>query len=209
MKACWVLLATIVGCAGDAPVEDEAVDENVEEEIVPVDLTMPEYPAAEAGRVVVQSVSQAPENRFVGNWPAEAGRCQGPTVVQIVARDDSAGVIVFIGPSDSVVGEYDVYAGRSDVPDTLTARVALQVYGSRSRLRGLRGVGGAVEVQRADSIVTGRLAVQLIDDRSQDTVLMAASFHAPLRNVPESWCRVFGPRSGGGSVPVRASPQRR
>ena len=209
MKAHWVLLATVVGCAGDAPVEDEAVDENVQEEVVPVDLTMPEYPAAQAGRLVVQTVSQAHETRLVGNWPAEAGRCQGPTVIQIVARNDSAGVIVFIRPSDSIVGEYGVYEGRSEVPDTLTARVALQVYGSRSRSKGLRGVGGAVEVHRADSFVTGRLAVQLTEGRFQDTVLMAASFDAPLRNAPESWCRVFGPRSGGGLVPVRAGPQRR
>ena len=208
MKAHWVLLAAVVGCAGDAPVEDEAVDESVQEEVVPVDLTMPEYPAAQTGRVVAQSVSQTPETQFVGNWPAEAGRCQEPSVIQIVARNDSVGVIVFIGPSDSIVGEYDVYEGRSDVPDTLTARVALQVYSSRSRSMGLRGVGGAVEVLRADSVVAGRLAVQLIEDRSHDTVLMAASFNAPLRHAPESWCHVFEPRPGA-STSLRTSPRRR
>ncbi len=208
MKAHWVLLATVLGCAGDAPVGDEAVDENVQEEIVPVDLTMPEYPPTQAGRVVAQSVSEDLETRFVGNWPAEAGRCQEPTVIQIVARSDSAGVIVFIGPSDSIVGEYDVYEGRFDVPDTLVARVAVQVYSAPTRPQGLRGVHGTVEVRRADSVVAGRLAVQLIDDRFQDTVLMAASFDVPLRNAPESWCSVFEPRRGG-STPLRTGPQRR
>ena len=203
-----MLLATLVGCAAGAPVEEDAVDESFQEEVVPVDLTMPEYPAAQAGRVVAQTVSHAPENELLGNWPAELGSCQVPSVIQIVARNDSAGVIVFIGPSDSIVGQYDVYKGGSDVPDTLTARVALQLYGSRTRSRGLRGVGGAVEVLRADSVVAGRLAVQLTEDRSHDTVLMAASFNAPLRYAPESWCQVFG--SGPGeSKPPRASPQRR
>ncbi len=208
MKAHWVLLATGLGCAGDAPVGDEAVDENVQEEIVPVDLTMPEYPPTQAGRVVAQSVSDQLETRCVGNWPAEAGRCQQQTVIQIVARSDSAGVIVFIGPSDSSVGEYSVSEGRFDVPDTLAARVAVQVYRSRAQPLDLRGVGGTVEVQRADSVVAGRLAVELLDDRFQGTVLMAASFDAPLRNAPESWCSVFEPRRGG-STPLRTGPQRR
>ena len=203
MKAHWVLLATVLGCAGEAPVEEEAIDENVQEESVAVDLTMPEYPAAQAGRVVVQSVSEAPGDRLVGNWPAEARRCEGPSVIQIVARNDSVGVIVFIGPSDSIVGEYDVYEGRTDVPDTLAARVAVQIYSPRARVRGLRGVGGTVEVQRADYVVAGRLAVQLIEDRFQDTLLLAASFDAPLRNAPEDWCRVFEPRSRGTSTPLR------
>ncbi len=208
MRAHWVLLATVLGCAGDAPAEDEAVDENIREDVALVDLTMPEYPAAQAGRFVAQSASQSPADQLGGNWPAEAGRCQEPTVIQIVARSDSAGVIVFIGPSDSIVGEYDVYEGRSDVPDSLAARVALQTYSSRDRLRGLYGVGGTVEVQRADSVVAGRLAVQLLEDRFEDTVLMAASFDAPLRNAPESWCSVLEPGRGE-STRLRASPQRR
>ena len=208
MKAHWVLLATFLGCAGDAPAEDEAVDENVQEDFALVDLTMPEYPAAQAGRFIAQSVAQDPEDRLGGDWPAEAGRCQEPTVIQIVARSDSAGVIVFIGPSDSILGEYDVYEGRSDVPDSLAARVGLQTYSPRARQRGLYGVGGTVEVHRADSVVAGRLAVKLLEDRFQDTVLMAASFDAPLRNAPESWCSVLGPGRGE-STRLRASPQRR
>ena len=208
MKVHWMLLATIFGCAGDAPVEDEAVDENVREDLALVELTMPEYPAVQAGRFVAQSVSQSPEDQLVESWPAEAGRCQEPTVLQIVARGDSAGVIVFIGPSDSIVGEYDVYEGGSDVPDTLAARVGLQTYSPRARQRGLRGVSGTVEVQRADSVVAGRLAVKLLEDRFEDTVLMAASFDAPLRNAPESWCSVLEPRPGE-SAPLRTGQQRR
>ena len=208
MSARWLLLATVVGCAAGRPVEEDAVDESIQEDVVPVDLTMPEYPAAQAGRVIVQTVSRVPENALLGNWPAEVGSCQGPSVILIVARNDSVGVIVFIGPSDSIVGEYDVSKGGSDVPDTLTARVALQLYGSRTRARGLRGVAGAVEVLRADSVVAGRLAVQLMEDRSHDTVLMAASFDAPLRHAAEFWCHVFG-QGPAESTPLRTSPQRR
>ena len=88
MKACWVLLATIVGCAGDAPVEDEAVDENVEEEIVLVDLTMPEYPAAdppEPGESAVSAPSApCPPPPKAGPYPnlggtpgSYSGKCCG------------------------------------------------------------------------------------------------------------------------------------
>ena len=73
MKAHWVLLATVVGCAAGAPAEEDAVDENVQEEFVPVALTMPEYPPGQAGRVVARSVSQTIETRLAGNWLAAGG----------------------------------------------------------------------------------------------------------------------------------------
>ena len=207
MKACWIFLAIIVGCVASEPVEGDPVDENVKEEIDLVDLTMPEYPAPRAGRLVAQSVAQAPDNQIDGNWPAESGRCQEPTVIQILAGSDSVGVIVFVGPSPdgTIVGEYEVYEGRYNVPDTLAARVGLQLYGQRARARGLSGVGGMVEIQRADSVLAGRFAVRLLDDRFQDTVLMAATFEGPLRNAPESWCSVFEPRPGMGSQRTRTS----
>ena len=202
-----MLLAGLVACAGASREADDAAAANAESESASdtVTLTMPDYPALEAGRLTARSVALEEEHRFVGSWVAEAGRCREPTVVQVLARGDSLGTVVFIGPSrdGDIVGEYRVVEGRSGVPDTSTARVAVQAYGGgRTRPQGYRAVGGVVEVRRADSIIEGNLAVELLEDRLWDTILLAASFEAPLRNAPAGWCSVFEPNPG--RVPVRS-----
>ncbi len=201
-----MLLAGLVACAGASQEADDATAANAESESASdtVTLTMPDYPASEAGRLTARSAALREEHRFVGSWAAEAGRCREPTVVQVVARGDSLGAVVFIGPSTDgdVVGEYRVVRGRSGIPDTSTARVAVQAYGGRTRPQGYRALGGVVKVQRADSVIEGNLAVELFEDRFRDTILLAASFEAPLRNAPAGWCSVFGPEPE--PVPVRS-----
>ena len=200
------MLAGLVGCAGASREADDAAAANAESESASdtVILTMPDYPVSEAGRLTARSAWSQEEHRFVGSWVAEAVRCREPTVVQVIARGDSLGTVVFIGPSTDgdVVGEYRVVEGRRGVPDTSTARVAVQAYGGRARPQGYRAVGGVVEVQRADGIIEGKLAVELFDDRFPATILLAASFEAPLRNAPAGWCSVFEPRPE--PVPVRS-----
>ena len=202
-----MLLAGLVACAGASPEANDAATANAESESAsdPVALTMPDYPASEAGRLTVRSAAFEEEHRFVGSWVAEAGLCREPTVVQVIARGDSLGAVVFIGPSTDgeIVGEYRVVEGRRGVPDTSTARVAVQTYGGRARPQLYRAIGGMVEVRRADSIIEGNLAVELFEDRLEGTVLLAASFEAPLRNAPAGWCSVFEPRP----EPVRSGRQ--
>jgi len=195
MRRCWLLLAGLVACAGASREEDDVAAANAESESASdtVTLTMPDYPASEAGRLTAQSAALQEERRFVGSWSAEAGRCWEPTVVQVIARGDSIGTVVFIGPSTDgdIVGEYRVVDGRSGVPDTSAARVAVQMYGGWTHPQGYRAVSGVVEVQRADNIIEGNLAVELFGDRFRDTILLAASFEALLRNPPAGWCSVF------------------
>ncbi len=200
------MLAGLVGCAGASREADDAAAANAESESGSdtVTLTMPDYPAPEAGRLTAWSTALQEEHRFVGNWAAEAVRCREPTVVQIIARGDSLGTVVFIGPSTDgdIVGEYRVVEGRRGVPDTSSARVAVQAYGGGPRPQGYRAVGGVVEVKRADGIIEGNLAVELLQDRFPATILLAASFEAPLRNAPAGWCSVFEPTPE--PVPVRS-----
>ena len=60
-----------------------------------------------------------------------------------------------------------------------------------------------VKVQRADSMIEGELAVELFEGRFKDTILLAASFKAPLRNAPAGWCSVFEPKPKK-PMPVRS-----
>ena len=201
-----MLLTGLVGCAGASREADETAAANAESESASdtVTVTMPDYPVSEAGRLTARSTGSEEEHRFVGSWVAEAVRCREPTVIQVIARGDSLGTVVFIGPSTDgdVVGEYRVVEGRRGVPDTSTARVGVQAYGGRARPPAYQAVGGVVEVRRADSIIEGNLAVELYDDRGPATILLAASFEAPLQDAPAGWCSVFEPRPA--AVPVRS-----
>jgi len=189
----WWVAAALVACGGQvAPQEDEEVGAV---EVAPRDTTpvaMPEFPEGVEGHLTVRSSARQAENRFAGSWPAQVGVCREPTVLQLVARSDSLGTILFVGPAPdgAMVGEYQVVDGREGVPDTATARIGLQTFG-RGRPRGLRAMSGTVALLRADSILAGRFTAAFSEDRFRDSILVAASFEAPLRDAPADWCVVF------------------
>jgi hypothetical protein len=190
----WWLTAALVACSSEPEptVEDENVREVRPARLDTVPVVTPEFPEVVPGHLTVRSNARREENRYTGLWPAQVGVCQEPTVIQVVARSDSLGMIVFVGPgSDSaMVGEYEVVEGREGVPDSATARVGLQTYGG-SRPRGLRAMAGTVEVQRADSILVGRFTAAFTDERYRDSILVAASFEAAVQDAPPDWCLVF------------------
>jgi hypothetical protein len=186
------LAAALVACGVEPPVEDENVRDVRPARRDTMPVVMPEFPEAVEGHLTFQSSAQQVEHRYSGTWPVQVGVCLEPTVIQVVARSDSLGLILFVGPgADSAsVGEYQVVEGREGVPDSATARVGLQTYGS-SRPRGLRAIAGTVEVQRADSVLIGRFTAEFTEDRFRDSILVAASFEAVVQDAPPDWCRVF------------------
>ena len=194
MRKWWLLTAALVACSSEPPVE-EGERENPDVRATPDDtslVVMPEFPETVAGYLTLQSNARQEENRYAERWPVQVGVCQEPTVIQLVARSDSLGMIVFVGPGadSAMVGEYEVVEGREGVPDSATARVGLQTYGG-SRPRGLRAIAGTVEVQRADSVLVGRFTSKFSDDRYLDSILVAASFEAAVQDAPPDWCLVF------------------
>jgi hypothetical protein len=211
MRGCWLVAALLLAACrgGSVDAADETARERRQADTVAV--TMPEYPALRDGYLSGVTAAALEANRFRGSWPVEAGLCREPTVVEVIARGDSIGAVVFIGPSpgDSVVGEYAIVDGRYDLPDTSRARVALQAYAARNRTLGFQAVGGTVEIRRADSVIAGRLAVALFEQRFQDSVYFAASFQGPLRPAPQEWCAVFGREPQEETTPVRLRPGRR
>jgi hypothetical protein len=212
MRGCWLLAPLVLMACGGGSVDvadETAAGEQSQADTVAV--TMPAYPALREGYLSGVTSAALEANRFRGSWPVEAGLCREPTVVQVLARGDSIGSVVFVGPSpgDSVVGEYSIVDGRYDLPDTSRARVALQAYAGRNRSMGFQAVRGTVEIQRADSVIAGRLAVALFEERFQDSVYFAASFQGPLRPAPQEWCAVFGREPQEGTTPVRLQPGRR
>lgn len=201
MRGCWLVVALFLAACGGGSV-DLAGERQEADSVV---LTMPEYPALRDGYLSGVTDAALEANRFRGSWPVEGGLCREPTVVQVIARGDSIGAVVFVGPSpgDSVVGEYSIVDGRYDLPDTSRARVGVQAYAGRNRTMGFQAVRGTVEIERADSVIAGRLAVALFEERFQDSVYFAASFQGPLGPAPQEWCAVFGRTPQEQTTPVR------
>ena len=192
MRKWWWLTAALVACGGEPTVEDEEIANRRAARLDTMPVVMPDFPEGVAGHLTLRSSARQEEHRFAGRWPALVGVCHEPTVLQVVARGDSLGTIVFVGPGPdgAMVGEYQVVEGREGVPDSATARVALQTYG-RGRPRGFRAIGGMVEIQRADSVLVGRFTAEFTEDRFRDSIVVAASFEAVLGDAPPDWCLVF------------------
>lgn len=197
------------GSDGDAEAvarEDSAAVDSAAQAPVVIQAAMPDFPEVEAGHLVVLTSSRQEEYLFSGSWDATAGRCQEPSLIQVLALGDGLGVILLFGPSRNVddVGEYEVVTGDRYPPDSSKVRVGVQLFPD-ARTHAFQGAAGTAEIQRIDSVVEGRLAVTMIEDSFRDTLFVAASFHVPLSNASDEWCQVVGGRRGNNPrTPVRS-----
>jgi hypothetical protein len=159
-----------------------------------VDLAVPEHPAARAGRLVTAAVSTREDIDASGAWRAEATLCQAPTVVQLIAHEALfSAIVLFLPPEDGdAAGDYDILEGNSNLPDSSTARVGLQVHPVGERPAAFVAFDGTVEIERLDAALVGRLSVVAAEARYFDTLFLAGSFDVPIRNASDASCRVMG-----------------
>ena len=202
-----VTAAGLSGCIGSSVSDGE--DASAAQDTVPA--VMPDFPAVEAGRLAALTGTNREEYQFAGSWEATAARCQDPSLLQILAQMDGFGVIFLVGPSPNPdgVGEYEVVRGTRNIPDTSTARVGVQMFSDPARPHTFRGTDGTVEVQRLDSVIVGRVAVQIQESSFLDTIFMAASFDVPMANAPDDWCQVMALRGVGGAGAGARRPRSR
>jgi len=199
------------GSDGDAEAvagEDSAGVDSPAQAPVVLSAAMPDFPEVEAGQLAAITSARQEEYLLSGSWDATAGRCREPSLIQVLAQGEGLGVILLFGPSRDAdeVGEYEVVSGIRDAPDSSTARVGVQLFPpAATRTHVFRGATGTAEIQRIDSVVAGRLAVTMIENSFRDSVFLAGSFHAPLRNSPDEWCQVVGMRGRNNPpTPVRS-----
>ncbi len=186
--ACIAVL--LAACAG--PQNEEPQDWSEDPDTIP--STMPDFPRLEAGRLTALTGTNNPDYQISGSWEAEAALCTEPDLVQVVARGEGFGTVLLIGPpaDSTTVGEYEVVYSFTDIPDTATARVGVQIFRGTVRDHSFRGVEGTVAVERLDTVIVGRLAVRIREGSFIDTVFYAGSFQAPVRNASDEWCEVVG-----------------
>lgn len=204
-----ISLAILLGAcaASDSEVEEGAVQGGDT-----TSVSMPDFPAVESGHLSALTGAKNEDYRFAGSWEATAVQCQDPSLFQLLAQGDGVGVIVLIGPPPTEGGleDYVVVSGATEVPDTSTARVGVQLFRDAGRTHIFLGAEGTIELDRLDSVLAGRMAAHIVERSYKDTVFLAASFDVPVQNAPDDWCQVVGERgrpdtaADGRRTPVRS-----
>ena len=199
-----ISLAILLGAcvASDNEVEDGAVQGGDTTRV-----SMPNFPAVESGHLSASTGARNEDYRFAGSWDATAVQCQDPSLFQLLAQGDGIGVIILIGPpqTEGGLGDYTVVSGATEVPDTSTARIGVQLFRDAARPHIFLGAEGTIELDRLDSVLAGRVAAHIVESSYKDTVLLAVSFDTPVQNGSDDWCQVVG--EGGG--PDAAADDRR
>lgn len=179
----WLAAVLLLACGSELP---EPKDE-MTVDLQPVE--MPEHPAPVRGRLVGRVVGVV---EFDPSWPARAGRCAEPPMLQLLAEGPDGGVLVLLmlPEEGSAQGEYEVMQPQASQHDEWQAAVALQ-HLATGRVNELQAHSGKVEVERADATLRGRFTVTMRHLRSAETAAFAAAFDAvPIEELPQDECRL-------------------
>lgn len=200
LRTAWVLVAAITLGCGDVPVADRPAGAQVDQvnpdvpDTTGPEIPMPEFPSASSGRFDLVSAAAKPEYRFRGHWAVEASFCEEIRILQLFVYDPlmAAALVLGIPDTGSVAGAYEVAKETEGIPRPRTARFALQTYATE-RAYSLPAVEGSVEIDSLADVVSGRLAVAVVESVFQDTVRVAAAFQSlPVRTAMGEMCRVLG-----------------
>jgi len=121
---------------------------------------MPDYPKAEHGELTVEAVGDLAEK--IG-WPARAGRCRQPAMLQVLAQDPTQGLLVLLELPDSgeVTGTYPVSFTQEGLPTAPAAQLALERLDPKAGPGTYQALDGTVELSQLDAEASGRFAVTL------------------------------------------------
>src|SRR5262249_18300616 len=99
-----------------------------------------------------------------GEWPAEAGICDQPPMLQVVAQVKGAGTIVLLSlPAGNRVTSYPVklrLPGQQGIPEAPASQVGVQMFRPQGPVA-YQGAEGSVDIYGYAKTVSGRFAVTL------------------------------------------------
>ena len=161
---------------------------------------MPRHPRAPGGRLVAVS---AGNRDLSGQAAARAGRCEEPSMVQIVAEDvnESSGeswavLLLLQVPEEEKTGEYPVAIVESGFPEPPAAQIAVQVISS-GRVEAFQGSTGSAEIYAFDDRISGRFAITVRNINNQDLIQIAGSFRAiEILELPAESCLAAAAEGG-------------
>ena len=186
LLAAWMIVAACRSKpAADPASKQQGTATAVAAESLP---PMPPYPEPARGRLAVQSAGGAHEIK--GEWPAEAGACERPPMLQVVAQVQGFGTIVLLAlPEKDRVTSYPVtIVDTTGLPTAPASQVGVQVFRSDGPAA-YQAAEGAVEVYAFEKTVSGRFGVTMRQVSTNSRIRYAGAFREiPLKQLDAAHC---------------------
>lgn len=203
MRRASAVALLLVACGGRAaaPPAQEVSRDTVGTR-TSVDTT---FPKARRGALVARPVGRG---GLGGEWKARAASCADPKALQLMARGDTADLLIVLWlPADSAAeGPYTVLGPLDSTVAPRTARVGAQrwLYAELA----YRALQGTVWLERLEREATGRFDVVLDESISHEQARYLGAFNAvPVDSAPELLCQPAQP-GGRDSTSAARAPRR-
>ena len=176
MKRLMLLALLAAACGGSDQGMDDA-DSTATDSVMPaaIDLTMPEAPSASRGRIALRT---AGELELTGEWPARAGWCAAPPMLQVLLEQQYDGAIILLAlpATGSRVTTYPVTTSTEGIPEGPAAQAAVQRIVD-SRPYAWQAETGDVDLYAWDgNRVSGRFTITMRNIATNERSMMAGSF---------------------------------
>lgn len=150
---------------------------------------MPSFPSPARGRLAAQSAGGPAEIK--GEWAAEAGVCEQPPMLQVVAQVEGTGTIVLLAlPEKNRVTDYPVTTVGNGLPTPPAAQVGVQVFRKQGPAA-YQASEGSVEIYAYEKTVSGRFGVTMRQISSNERIRYAGAFREiPIKQLDKSYCTV-------------------
>ncbi|MDH3290350.1 MAG: hypothetical protein OEO20_01130 [Gemmatimonadota bacterium] len=181
------LLALVLACVGDEeqpppqplPVEGQST--------APDSIVMPAFPASRRGYLVARSSGVY---ELSGEWPARAGMCEDPAVMEVLAQQPGVGTIVLLRlpPPPERLAIYPIAIVDSGAPPPPAAQIGVQLF-QGANAYAFQGLEGQVVLTGMSDRVSGRYEVTLREISSNGLAKYAGVFESVmLETLPDAQC---------------------
>lgn len=190
MRRLVLVTLVVAACGGKEP--EKAPPGQPAANTVPVAESlppMPPFPEASRGRLAVQSAGGL--HQIKGEWPAEAGVCQRPPMLQVVSQVQGTGTIVLLAlPETNRVARYPVTLIASGLPTPPAAQIGVQVFRPDGPAA-YQATEGSVEVYAFTKTVSGRFGVTLRQISTNGRIQYAGAFkEVVIKQLDPAHCAI-------------------
>jgi len=152
-------------------------------------VAMPAFPRAARGRLAALNAGVRGTPEIKGEWPAEAGTCDQPPMLQLVAQQPGMGTIILLAlPPANRLTRYPVTIAPGGLPTLPAAQVGVNLFRSLGTFA-YQAADGEVLVYALDRVVSGRFAVTLREINTNVRVKYAGTFReVPVKPLDAEQC---------------------
>ncbi len=181
------LIALALACGGDDQQTLPPPVETGEQSTLSDSIRMPAFPEARRGFLVTRS---AGAYDLSGAWPARAGMCADPAVMQVLAQQPGVGTIVLLRLPDPAqrLTTYPITIVESGTPSPPAAQMGVQIFQGASAYA-FQGLEGQVLLTGISDRVSGRYQVTLREITTNDLAKYSGVFESVMvEQLPTEQC---------------------